>query len=114
VVGKAPSKEFEVRFFNDQVLLLDHMFVHRLMGIEGKDGNPLNEVRVLCNSILLNQGKLQVDKLPGWPNSAGASIKLPPEKSVLKLRVGDDVKLREADFVRLSKAFFAEVEKKYL
>ena len=69
-VGKAPSKEFEVRFFNDQVLLLDHMFVHRLTGIEGKDGNPLNEVRVLCNSIQLNQGKLQVDKLPGWPNSA--------------------------------------------
>ena len=62
-----------VRFFNDQVLLLDHMFVHRLTGIEGKDGNPLNEVRVLCNSILLNQGKLQVDKLPGWPNSAGPS-----------------------------------------
>lgn len=113
-VGKAPSKEFEVRFFNDQVLLLDHMFVHRLPGIEGKDGNPLNEVRVLCNSILLNQGKLQVDKLPGWPNSAGASIKLPPEKSVLKLRVGDDVKLSEADFVRLAKAFFAEIEKKYL
>ena len=59
------------------------MFLHRLTGIEGKDGNPLNEVRVLCNSILPNQGKLQVDKLPGWPNSAGASIKLPPEKSVL-------------------------------
>ncbi len=113
-VGKAPSKEFEVRFFNDQVLLLDHMFVHRLTGIEGKDSNPLNEVCVLCNSILLNHGKLQVDKLPGWPNSAGASIKLPPEKSVLKLSVGDDVKLSEADFVRLSKAFFAEIEKKYL
>src|SRR5437016_14500540 len=80
---------FEARFFNDQVLLLDYMFVHRLTGIEGKDGNPLNEVRVLCNSILPNQGKLQVDKLPGWPNSAGASIKLPPEKSVLKLRGPD-------------------------
>ena len=113
-VGKAPSEEFEVRFFNDQVLLLDYMFVHRLSGIEGKDGNPLNEVRVLCNSILLNQGKVQVEKLPGWPNSAVASLKLPPERSVLKLRVGDDVKLSEADFVRLSKAFFAEMEKKYL
>ena len=113
-VGKAPSEEFEVRFFNDQVLLLDYMFVHRLSGIEGKDGNPLNEVRVLCNSILLNQGNVQVEKLPEWPNSAVASLKLPPERSVLKLRVGDDVKLSEADFVRLSKAFFAEIEKKYL
>ncbi|HYT18539.1 MAG TPA: hypothetical protein VEO18_09885 [Thermoplasmata archaeon] len=112
-VGKTPSKEFEARFFNDQVLLLDYMFVHRLSGIEGKDGNPLNEVRVLCNSILLNRGKLQVDKLPGWPNSAVAGIKLPPEKSVLKLKSGDEVRLSEADFERLSKAFFDELGKKF-
>ena len=112
-VGKTPSREFEARFFDDQVLLLDYMFVHRLSGIEGKDGNPLNEVRVLCNSILLNRGKLQVDKLPGWPNSAVAGIKLPPEKSVLKLKGGDEVRLSAADFERLSKAFFAELEKKF-
>jgi len=111
--GKSPSGEFEHRFFNDQVLLLDYMFVHRLAGIEGKDGNPLNEVRVLCNSIRLNKGKLQVDKLPGWPNSAGSGIKLPPEKSVLKLEPGAAVKLTEADFVRLAKAFFNELEKKF-
>src|SRR5881296_3909010 len=112
-VDKAPSREFEGRFFNDQVLLLDYMFVHRLSGIEGKDGNPLNEVRVLCNSILFNQGKLQVDKRPGWPNSAVSGMKLPPEKSVLKLKAGDEVRLSEADFERLSKAFFAELEKKF-
>jgi hypothetical protein len=46
--------------------------------------------------------------------SAGASLKLPPDKSVLKLKVSDEVKLSEADFVRLSEAFFAELEKKYL
>lgn len=113
-VGKAPNEEFEARFFNSQVLLLDHMFVHRLAGVEGKDGNPLNEVRVLCNSLLLNKGKLQIDKLSGWPESAGSSIRLSPETSILKLRADDEVKLREADFVRLSKAFFAEIEKKYL
>ena len=112
-VGNAPSKEFEARFFNDQVLLLDYMFVHRLTGIEGKDGNPLNEVRVLCNSVLLNQGRLQVDRLPGWPNSASTGMELPPEKSVLKLKVGEEVRLNESDFVRLSKAFFAELEKKF-
>ena len=113
-VGKAPNEEFEVRFFNSQVLLLDHMFVHRLAGIEGKDGNPLNEVRILCNSLLLNKGKLQIDKLPGWPESAGSSIRLSPETSILKLRAGNHVRLREAHFVRLYKAFFAEIERKYL
>jgi hypothetical protein len=111
--GKTPVREFEIRFFNDQVLLLDSMFVHRLTGIEGKDGNPLNEVRVLCNSLLLNDGKLQIDKLPGWPNSAGAGLKLPPEKSVLKLKPGDKVEVDEAGFLKLSEAFFAEIEKRY-
>jgi hypothetical protein len=72
-------------------------FVYRLAGIEGKDGNPSNEVRVLCNSILLNEAKMQIDKLPGWPMSAGDSLKLPQEKSVLKLKVGDEVKLSETD-----------------
>src|SRR5438105_14057216 len=100
-VGETPSREFEARFFNAQVLLLDYLFVHRLTGIEGKDGNALNEVRVLCNSILLNNGKLQVDKFPGWLLSAGSGLKLPPEKSILKLKAGDEVKLSEADFVRL-------------
>src|SRR5712691_4557665 len=85
-VGKTPSEAFEERFFNDEVLLLDYMFVHRLTGIEGKDGNPLNEVRVLCNSILLHRGQLQVDRLAGAPKSAVASLTLLPEKSVLKLK----------------------------
>jgi hypothetical protein len=113
-VGKPPSREFEGRYFNDQVLLLDYMFVHRLAGVEGKDGNPLNEVRALCNSLLLNQGKLQLERLPGWPNSAGGSIKLPKEKSILRLQAGDDINLTENDFVRLSEAFFAELEKRYV
>jgi hypothetical protein len=42
----AKTKEFEAVFFNRAVLLLDYMFVYRLAGIEGKDGNPLKEVRV--------------------------------------------------------------------
>jgi len=110
---KSGSKELETTFFNNMVLKLEYMFVHRLTGIEGKDGNPLNEVRVLSNSMLLNQGKLQVDRLPGWPNSAGSGIKLPPDKSVLKLRAGDAVQVSEDGFVRLAKAFFAEIEKRY-
>jgi len=38
------------------VLVLDSSFSHRQRTMELKDGNPLNEVRVLCNSILENDG----------------------------------------------------------
>ena len=112
----ARSAELETRFFNDQVLLLDYMFVHRLSGAEGKDGNPLNEVRVLCNSLLLNGGKLQVDRLPGWPNSRPSpGLKLPPDKSVLGLEAWRG---GQADRSRLRPdgptPFFAELEKRYL
>jgi hypothetical protein len=111
--NEAKTRGFGATFFNRSVLLLDYMFVHRMSGIEGKDGNPLNEVRILCNSLLFNQGRLQIKKLPGWPLSARTALKLPPEKSVLKLKVGDRIKLTEGDFVRLAEAFFATLEEKY-
>ncbi len=69
-----------------------------------KDGNPLNEVRMLCNSMMNNHNMMGADK----------TIKYDPAKSVLKYRVGDEIKLNEADFIRLSSAFFAEIESKYL
>lgn len=94
---------FEPLFFNNMVLVLDNSFLHRSRNMEGKDGNPLNEVRVLCNSLLNNGGVMAADK----------QIKLDPAKSALKYQVGDEIKLSEADFVLLSKAFFAEIETKY-
>ena len=112
-VGAARDRDFEARFFNAQVLLLDHMFVHRLAGVEGKDGNALNEVRVLCNSLLLNGGTLQIDKRPDWPTSAGSGMKLPADRSVLGLKPGDRVALTESDFARLADAFFAEIARRY-
>jgi len=86
------------------VLTLDNYFVHRARAIEKKDGNPLNEVSLLCNSIMTNNNRLCADK----------TIKYVPAKSVLKYRVGDEIKLKEADFMLLSSAFFAEIESKYL
>jgi hypothetical protein len=71
----AAFESFEPVFFNNMVLILDTYFTHRSRTTEGKDGNPLNEVRVLCNSILENKSVLRADK----------SIKLKPETSVLKL-----------------------------
>jgi hypothetical protein len=44
---------------------------------------------------------------------ADKTIKFDPAKSVLKYRVGDEIKLNAPDFMRLSSAFFAEVESKY-
>ena len=86
------------------VLLLDTLFVHRLRVIEGKDGNPLNEVRVLCNSMLNNNNTMCAD----------STIKLNPATSVLIYKVGDEITLSETEFLRIFKAFFAEIERKYV
>jgi hypothetical protein len=101
---KEVIEAFETQFFNNMVFVLDWLFVHRLRKIEGKDGNPLNEVRVLCDSLLLNDGKMSEDK----------QIKLKAENSILGYEVGDVIKLNRADFARLSEAFFAEIELKFL
>jgi len=97
-------EDFKARFFNNMALVLDHFFVHRLRTVEGKDGNPLNEVRVLSDSLMNNKGIFTADK----------TIKLNPSKSVLKYEVGDAIKLNEADFLLISEAFFSEVESRYL
>jgi len=99
-------ESFETLYFNNLTLVLDRYFVHRLAGpnYEGKDGNPLNEVRIICDSLMNNNGVLRGDK----------QIKLTPERSVVGLHVGDPIRLTEADFERLSAAFFAELERRFL
>jgi len=104
--GKAAEAlaAFAPHFFNDLVLVLDASFVHRLRGREGKDGNPLNEVRVLSSSLLAGGGVLTAEK----------SIRLKPETSVLGLVDGADIVLTREDFGRLADAFFAEIEAKFV
>ncbi len=102
------SPDFEAAFFNDLVMLLDYFFVHRLRTVEGKDGNPLNEVRMLAASMLQN------DNVLAAPADLGdKSMKLPPDKTVLGLTPGDNIALAEPDFQRLAAAFFAELERKF-
>jgi hypothetical protein len=94
---------FERQFFNHMILALDHYFVHRARTMEGKDGNPLNEVRMLCDAIMANAGRM----------SANKTTRYKPEPSILKFKAGDEMRLNADDVARPSAAFFDEIEKKY-
>jgi len=95
--------EFEPLFFNHMTLSLDRYFVHRVRAVAGKDCNPLNEVELLTESLMLNDGVMRGNNV----------IKFVPEKSVLKLNIGDRVRVNAAQFERLAKAFLAEIERKF-
>lgn len=99
---------FEPLFFNNLVVVLDGFFVHRSRTLEGKEGNPLNEFRMICTSLLQNHGVMCTDK------TNNMTIKFSPAKSILKLQVGDEIKLTESDFVLLFRAYFAEIETKFM
>jgi hypothetical protein len=100
----AAREGFEAHFFNNMILVLDRPFVHRVRMVTGKDGNPLNEVEMLCESLMNNNGILLDSNV----------IKLVPEDSVVKLHVGDPIRLSEKQFEQLSAAFYAELERRFL
>src|SRR5260370_26484199 len=83
---------FERQFFNHMMLALDHYFLHRSRNMEGKDGNPLNEVRMLCNALMGNQGRMSADK----------TIRYKPEMAILKFKIDDEIRLNADDFALLS------------
>ena len=90
---------FATAFFADLVIVIDAMFTHRLRTVEGKNGSPLNEVRVLAESLM--QGDVLV---------ADPSIRWRADEMALGLMAGDSIALTEKDFIRLSEAYFAEIE----
>jgi hypothetical protein len=99
----AALEAFEPLFFNNMTLVLDRYFVHRIRVVAGKDGNPLNEVELLTESLLAGDGTLRGNNV----------IKLVPDESVLKLDIGDRIELTAAQFERLAKAFISEIESKF-
>lgn len=103
-VGDAALEGFEPLFFNNMVLALDRPFVHRVRMVTGKDGNPLNEVELIADSLMNNDSVLRGNNV----------IELVPDQSVLGLEIGDRIALSEAQFARLSKAFLAEIEAKFV
>ena len=90
--------------FNSMALALDRRFVHRLRSVTGKDGNPINELEMLSDSLMDNGGVLRGINV----------IKYEAEGSVLKLDVGDEIQLDAEQFQRFSKEFFADLESKYV
>jgi hypothetical protein len=95
---------FEPLLFENMTLVLDRYFVHRLRSATGKDGNPLNEVELLADSLMNNGGELRGNNV----------IKYKPEESVLKLEVGQPIRLSASEFERLAQAFFADLEAKFV
>jgi len=98
-----PSSALDPVFYGMMVMALDRWFVHRQRSVEGKDGNALNEVRVLSDSIVGHGGMLVVEK----------TIKLVPETSVLGIEPGATILIDKDGFHRLSQAFLGELEARF-
>jgi hypothetical protein len=94
--------DLEATYFNSLVLSLDRPFVHRIRKMTGKDTNPLSEVELLVDSLIGNAGRF----------AAGTVIKYEPERSVLGLGPGDEIRLTADDYERLATAFLDELEKR--
>jgi hypothetical protein len=77
--------DFETLFFNNMVLVLDRYYVHRLRTVTGKDGNALNEVELITDSLMNNDGVMRGNNV----------IKYVAKDSVTKLEVGDQIQLTD-------------------
>jgi hypothetical protein len=99
----AAAAGFAPGYFITQILALDHFFLHRQRSFEGKDGGPLNELRMLCDSIKENDGVMK----------ANSTIKYDAAKSQTGIAIGKRIVLDDKAFERLSEAVFAEVGEKY-
>lgn len=93
----------EPEYFANLVIALDSHFVHRSRGQERKDGNAMNEVRVLVSSIQLHDGVMTAER----------AIRLDPSRSVLGIAYGERIRIDAQGFERLARAFFETLEATY-
>ncbi len=95
--------EAEAQVFAQMVVALEGWFVHRLRSVEGKDGNALNEVRLLALGVTANGGYFPSDGVIRWK----------PEASVTGYRAGDRIRLSEAVFSRLAGVYLDRIAAKF-
>jgi len=94
----------ETMVFAQAVIVLDAWFGHRERDLEGDDGNPMNEVRVVADSVVGNAGVLRVEGPIRWV----------PARTVLRLAVGNEIEITAAGYERLAAAYLAAIENTYL
>src|SRR4051794_40272899 len=95
---------FEPHLFNELALALDRRFVHRLRVVTGKDGNALNELELMTESLMNNDAVMRTNNV----------IKLKPGETVLKIEPGERIALSAAQFERLSEAVLREIRAKFV
>jgi hypothetical protein len=86
--------------WNQLVPALDRWFAIRNPKAEGRDGNPINEVRAIAEAVTEHGSVMAVPK----------GIRLGAETSVLGFEPGEEISLDGDAFERLFDAFLAEVE----
>ena len=99
----ADDVEFEPRFIGSVIVSLDASFVHRVRAQEGKDGNPLNEIRMLADSILTNDGIL----------APHTTIKYVAERSVAGIEIGEPINPTIDTMEALIDAVHDEIQTRY-
>ena len=99
---REPNPGFESIYFNNMVIVLDSFFANRMLEVEGRDGNALNEVRMLVASMTAG------DSLVDDP-----AIKYKASSSILGLAIGAPIAIMRQSFAALASAFFVELEKRF-
>lgn len=95
---------FEAEFATALLLELDRHFVHRLQQGTDRDCTALNEVELLADALLNNDGIVRREAVPSYS----------PDSSVTGIGPGEPILLTLEHLERLVPAFFAELEAKFL
>ena len=92
---------FEPGYFNNLLVALDARFANRPRHAGHDAGGAIGEVRLICTSLIAHGGVMAV----------GDGVAYAPEKSVLRIDVGDRVALNADDFEAIAAAYIGETEK---